>query len=205
MICSRCRYSWCWDCHAEFSENHGWFCNPFGCNIMKNSTLRHPCIRWLLRCVYALLLIVSIPILIVLFIPSAAAYKGGKAVNMCFLEYENRGQLQEDQSFDGDDSFRREHSVHFENRAYEPARRPCCSPFCILRVVVVTLCAVIFFLLGLAINVLVLPLALIGAILCAPIYCIRACCQTNIEQQASQGQENNTRYNMELDDPLLHN
>ena len=87
MICTWCSYSWCWDCYSEYSENHGLLCNPFGCKIMKNSRLRHPCIRWMLRIMYTILLIILIPILIVFFLPCASAYRGGNMVNECMVSW----------------------------------------------------------------------------------------------------------------------
>lgn len=76
-----CYYSWCWDCGATFTENHGWLCNPFGCNISKNSLMRHPILRWLLRLLYVILGLLLFPILLVLFVPIASAYKGAVIVS----------------------------------------------------------------------------------------------------------------------------
>ena len=80
------------------------------------------------------------------------------------------------------------------------AQKKCCSPFCVLRVILVSLCSIFFFLLGMIINCCVIPLVLITLILCGPVYCIKGCCGKAMEE-ASKTKVDRGRYNMELDDP----
>ena len=71
--------------------------------MMNNSRLRHPCVRWMLRFLYTLILIVLIPILLVFFLPCAAAYKGGKTVNTCLEACHDSRDLEDDFNMIGDD------------------------------------------------------------------------------------------------------
>ena len=146
-----CHYSWCWDCKAIFTDGHGWLCNPFGCNISKDSIQRHFLIRGLLRTLYILLGILLLPILIVFFIPCASAWKGGSLVYECMnAAHELRIQ---NQFPDG-----------------ETPTEPCFSTFCVLRSIGVGLASLVFFFLGFILNLIVAPFLLILMLCCAPCY-----------------------------------
>ena len=55
---------------------------------MKGSVIRHPCIRWMLRTIYVLLFILFVPILLVLYLPCAAGYRGGVMINECMKSWD---------------------------------------------------------------------------------------------------------------------
>lgn len=151
MVCQMCRFSWCWDCGSTFTDNHGWICNPFGCNITKNSVQRHWAVKYTLRFLYLLIGVVLLPLLIIFYIPCASAYQGAKLVSSCL----------DDARGDREDSF-----TDIEG----PDEEPRCSLFCALKTILVGLSGMLFFILGFIVNIIVAPCILVMMICCAPCY-----------------------------------
>ena len=60
---------------------------------MKNSVIRHPIIRCILRFLYCILFIVIVPILLVFYLPCAATYRGGEIVNECLMSWEENKEI----------------------------------------------------------------------------------------------------------------
>ena len=178
MQCTMCRYEWCWDCGAVFTEGHGWLCNPFGCNISKNSCQRNKCVAWTLSCLYVILGLLVFPFALVLYVPCASAIKGGGMINDCLNTWHESKISTDANAIDLSDNDQDDRyfcsSMRSDGRRRARSRR--CSCFCFMRVVVVGFCGLVFFILGLIANCIAVPLFLIMLVFCLPCYlCITTC------------------------------
>ena len=189
MACKICRFEWCWDCEATFTKGHGWLCNPFGCNISKNSVQRNRCCFILMTIVYILLAIIALPFLLVLYVPCAAAFKGSLAVNNCLVSYYSRNATRGASDEDDDD----DKYIH-SSRIGEPSVQiPCCSCFNIVRCLLISLTSLVCFILGLVVNCVIVPIFLILLVLCIPCY---FCANTINERQQVERMADTTLLNI---------
>ena len=60
----------------------------------------------MLRIVYTLVLIICVPILLVFFLPCAAAYRGGKMVDECLLAWHDKSNNIDDFNAQGDSEWK---------------------------------------------------------------------------------------------------
>lgn len=73
--CDHCHFEWCWQCSQPYTRGHGSWLNPMGCGA--EFTHHNVAVRWSLRALWLLTLIVLFPVFLVLFIPCYCAWKGG--------------------------------------------------------------------------------------------------------------------------------
>ena len=181
LICDTCNYEFCWVCRGACTPYHFLPFNPLGCGSEKYAPYRHPCARVMLKIVYILLFIICFPLLVIVFLPSALAWLGAKAVLNCMLEYSKR---QDDYNYIRSDSL-------IASQLHQDTRSSYCSPVsctCLVGWLVALVVGSILFCVGMMLNIVLVPIFLVIFLLVLlPLFLISQCKENmNNSRQADQ-------------------